>query len=465
MQSLDHMDESLKAKFAELPEAIQEQLYMDRAFFELVNEVLEKGRWKRSIFFRPICLLFEHLEPTYMDVKLELQNCKKNDSDAAKSTIQICSDLLAKWESILINYGKQERDQYRMKDGSLQPEFEKFLKSLPFIVRYTKTATPNLIIWGREPPSVFSSSMEKYGTGAVPDFIEYTDRKIRDQSGSFKFGDPYSATFTGNNASLPLEIRKPETVVGRGSVGAILTCNFKRSVKLHSGRTNDYVGSMNALLTCAHVPFAWLTELYKAVKSTDYTGGKAIDGFNQKFQFAEYVRPLVPECSLFNTSLDYALIQIKDQFWHYDVQKDVTELRIDENEAKQMIKDACRVQDAWESFDKYKNYTVYKKGIATQVTIGTINRIANDGCIVIHGKDNKRFSADGDSGSLVFVLEDDVLVPIGMIFAGDGVGCSFAIPLKTIFERICLLHSWNSVEVSFMNPKIKGSISVNCPQP
>lgn len=58
-----------------------------------------------------------------------------------------------------------------------------------------------------------------------------------------------------------------------------------------------------------------------------------------------------------------------------------------------------------------------------------------DNIITIHSISTEPFSKTGDSGSLVFTQDGR---PVGIVVAGDGVRCSFAIPFSTITDRFNL---------------------------
>jgi hypothetical protein len=98
-----------------------------------------------------------------------------------------------------------------------------------------------------------------------------------------------------------------------------------------------------------------------------------------------------------------------------------------------------------DTLDGLSEYVVYKRGLTTMKTKGEIEKADCEGdkCgdglrICSEMPEGKPFSEPGDSGSVVFVDIDNLLVPLGLHYMGDSTHKhSFCIPLWKIFRDFC----------------------------
>lgn len=74
-----------------------------------------------------------------------------------------------------------------------------------------------------------------------------------------------------------------------------------------------------------------------------------------------------------------------------------------------------------------------------------------------------RFSAPGDSGSLVFIESDGLLYPISVHYAGMTDGSeSASIPLWRILYDFCKKQGLDNLNLRFLNPLIEGVLEFKC---
>jgi hypothetical protein len=187
----------------------------------------------------------------------------------------------------------------------------------------TTTACPYIYILGSENESKFLEKLQQYGSDnitEIPKIIQYKKGKVIDH-GSFKFGDVYSSTFGYDVVkSLPLEIQSKHDGVGRGTAGAIIQCQLQRLTDSAKGDMlqgssnsnqviyNDEIMLIRAVLTCAHVPFPWLTSCTSLREK-----------FNESYIFGKYIREK-------NMAMDYSLIPITTRFYLNDLQENIVDL-------------------------------------------------------------------------------------------------------------------------------------------
>ena len=111
---------------------------------------------------------------------------------------------------------------------------------------------------------------------------------------------------------------------------------------------------------------------------------------------------------------------------------------------------------------EYSNHSkgtkVFKRGLTSGITCGLIDKFdeKSGGFAIVSEDINESFSKPGDSGSLVFALDEEFgWYPIALHYSA-GINneepVSFALPLKTIFEDLKMKNNLQKLTVSFENP-------------
>lgn len=111
--------------------------------------------------------------------------------------------------------------------------------------------------------------------------------------------------------------------------------------------------------------------------------------------------------------------------------------------------------EIWKVLSFYNEAKVYKRGINTLETSGSLINYNPNGIIVIESATNEPFSIAGDSGSLVSLREDDFLVPIGIHYCKDR-DKSLSVAIWKICCDFCVKQGLEEIELRFMNPTMEG---------
>jgi hypothetical protein len=242
-----------------------------------------------------------------------------------------------------------------------------------------------------------------------------------------------------NVPSLPLPIMHLQDF-GRGTAGCV--------VELSAGNN-----PMSAVLTNAHVVSVSLQNCGNRECSPE-----EINEYNKHCDFDSYVRD--PD----NGDLDYVFVQLRHTVVYFQPRESIFEFQ----RSNFKFCNGNLIIDAWNYYRGtgvfLRDMIVYKRGIATGITQGQIKDIKRNGIIVIQSKadlgkeiniDNYRFSMPGDRGSLVFLKEDDMLVPFALHYSADvDSDCSYCIPLWYIFLDFCRKNNLQKLSLRFVSPCI-----------
>eukprot|EP01038_Epipyxis_sp_PR26KG_P016080 gene16080-21838_t len=227
---------------------------------------------------------------------------------------------------------------------------------------------------------------------------------------------------------------------GRGTAGAVISINDSNT---------------NYIITNAHVVFDGLSHpLGEESPEGEASRNAKIEIFNSLNYYGCYKRvkgndmdfALVPSIESFKKSLLVPSIRLDTEtFINFNV--------------RNLFKPAVNLPELWKQLTF--PLQVFKRGIATGVTKGLINGIDEDsGCFCVESELDNCFSRPGDSGSLVFGLDDDDSgwFPVGLHYSGgnskDGKYVSYILPLQKVFQQFLHKNDLQEMKITFVNPVI-----------
>jgi hypothetical protein len=196
------------------------------------------------------------------------------------------------------------------------------------------------------------------------------------------------------------------------------------------------------MLTNAHVIFGGLTDAAIAAAAGNADMIHTLNSFNSTFNWGTYLRDTST-----SRHMDYALVRLKSSCY-----SKATANNLNSNGQKiEIEKKKDLIISTWESlFVLQKDRIVFKYGMASAVTLGRFVKNVEQTTLKIKGTPERLFSLPGDSGSLVYLQDEDEdddskkkLIPIALHYQSSDTGFSFAIPLWRK-NKILRLFRFNS---------------------
>jgi hypothetical protein len=284
---------------------------------------------------------------------------------------------------------------------------------------------------------------------------------------SFEFGDPFSSRFvtSNGNESLPMTLQNMfgiNEASNRGTTAAVVKLTYIHNINNNNINHHNDFTSTEFVLTAAHVAFKAFKD---CIANFDYQ--EKVDVFNVKNLYCSY--------NMHNTSgykLDYAFLRSHKDFEYGAYPIFSTNNNNNNNIDFGNVGDVSFV-DILKILPKLAStgtYEVFKRGIATHDTFGILEEFSpqQQYCTVGEPFGAPKFSAPGDSGSLVFLKYPSqshrnsrfTLYPIGVLHGGVGSKSVF-IPLTSILNDLCEKHRIEEVIIEFLNPKLEGYLRFN----
>eukprot|EP00597_Dinobryon_sp_UTEXLB2267_P002156 CAMPEP_0170062294 /NCGR_PEP_ID=MMETSP0019_2-20121128/3570_1 /TAXON_ID=98059 /ORGANISM="Dinobryon sp., Strain UTEXLB2267" /LENGTH=237 /DNA_ID=CAMNT_0010268397 /DNA_START=1044 /DNA_END=1757 /DNA_ORIENTATION=+ len=206
------------------------------------------------------------------------------------------------------------------------------------------------------------------------------------------------------------------------------------------------LGGQYFALTNAHVAYDKLSHNDVGSEEEQHEINANIDLFNKYNSYAHYVRQE-------DGDLDYAFIRCAESFKQSSLNGNYTIFDIQNKKLRFLS--SKYYNDLWcEINDSPVGLKVYKRGITTSFTEGIITNFDNSKkAFVVQGVNGIPFSDSGDSGSLVFILNEDTqqLIPFGLVYSGDG-DHSYVLSLWRTLRNFCKKNHLPSVQLKFVNP-------------
>jgi hypothetical protein len=199
------------------------------------------------------------------------------------------------------------------------------------------------------------------------------------------------------------------------------------------------------VLTNAHVIYGGLYNS-TATSQTRSSTPEQVDEFNKCCMYGSYDRGNCPP-------QDYAIVPTK----YGNIQMETT-LDFDGISHKIAYKSNV-ITGNWRAFTvQFPQKRVFKRGMANGITSGvTVVPVSGELTLKIQPDCGKKFAGPADSGSLVYLLDDDfnVLVPVALHYQTSTDNFSFAIPLWRVFLDIATKQNIVNVKIIFRSPHCK----------